>query len=45
MSAANLAETANAIAAGGKDIVAADETFPTIKKRLQRISTENNRRN
>ncbi len=47
MSAANLAETANAIVADGKGILAADESFPTIKKRFDQISvesTEENRR-
>ncbi len=47
MTAANLADTANAIVADGKGILAADESFPTIKKRFDQISidsTEENRR-
>ncbi len=47
MTAANLAETANAIVADGKGILAADESFPTIKKRFEQIaidSTEEIRR-
>ena len=42
-----LAETAQAIVADGKGILAADESFPTIKKRFDPLgieSTEDNRR-
>ena len=42
-----LAETAQAIVAPGKGILAADESSPTIKKRFDTInveSTEENRR-
>ena len=44
---ASLAETAQAIVADGKGILAADESFPTIKKRFDPLgieSTEDNRR-
>ncbi len=47
MTAASLAETAKAIVADGKGILAADESFPTIKKRFDPLgieSTEDNRR-
>ena len=47
MTAANLAETAKAIVADGKGILAADESTGTIKKRFDQISlesTEENRR-
>ncbi|MGF1609047.1 MAG: class I fructose-bisphosphate aldolase [Kiloniellales bacterium] len=47
MTAASLAETAQAIVAEGKGILAADESSPTIKKRFDSISiesTEENRR-
>ena len=43
----NLSETANALVADGKGILAADESSPTIKKRFDSIgveSTEENRR-
>ncbi|MEE9165874.1 MAG: class I fructose-bisphosphate aldolase [Candidatus Neomarinimicrobiota bacterium] len=44
----NLKETARAMVASGKGILAADESFPTIKKRFDQIgveSTEESRRN
>src|SRR3546814_17898955 len=47
MSSAALAETAKALVADGKGILAADESSPTIKKRFDSIkiaSTEENRR-
>ncbi len=47
MTTANLNETAKAIVADGKGILAADESSPTIKKRFDSIgieSTEENRR-
>ncbi|NIA70505.1 fructose-bisphosphate aldolase class I [Pelagibius litoralis] len=47
MTSAKLAETANALVADGKGILAADESSPTIKKRFDGIkiaSTEENRR-
>ncbi len=47
MSGANLQETARALVADGKGILAADESSPTIKKRFDSInvdSTEANRR-
>ncbi|HIP77403.1 MAG TPA: fructose-bisphosphate aldolase class I, partial [Kiloniellaceae bacterium] len=47
MTSAQLADTANALVADGKGILAADESSPTIKKRFDSIqieSTEENRR-
>jgi fructose-bisphosphate aldolase class I len=47
MTTANLSETAKALVAEGKGILAADESSPTIKKRFDSIgaeSTEENRR-
>ena len=47
MTSAALAETAQALVADGKGILAADESSPTIKKRFDSIkiaSTEENRR-
>ena len=47
MTTANLSETARALVAEGKGILAADESSPTIKKRFDSIgveSTEENRR-
>jgi fructose-bisphosphate aldolase, class I len=47
MATQSLAETARALVAPGKGILAADESPPTIEKRFQKInieSTENNRR-
>ncbi len=47
MTAGQLAETAEALVAPGKGILAADESSPTIKKRFDQIgieSTEGNRR-
>src|SRR3546814_10551204 len=47
MSSAALSETAQALVADGKGILAADESSPTIKKRFDSIkiaSTEENRR-
>lgn len=47
MTSKKLAETANALVANGKGILAADESSPTIKKRFDSIklaSTEKNRR-
>ena len=45
MTAASLAETAEAIVADGKGILAADESFPTIKKRFDPIGVESNEDN
>ena len=48
MDTESLIETANAIVAKGKGILAADESSPTIKRRFESIaveSTEDNRRN
>ena len=47
MATQSLAETARALVAPGKGILAADESPPTIEKRFQKInveSTEDNRR-
>ena len=47
MDTSKLIETANAIVADGRGILAADESSPTIKKRFDSIgaeSTEANRR-
>jgi fructose-bisphosphate aldolase class I len=43
--AAELIETARAIAAPGKGILAADESTGTIGQRFQKISVENNEDN
>ena len=40
MSEASLQETARALVADGKGILAADESTPTIKKRFDSISVE-----
>ncbi len=45
MTSAQLADTANALVADGKGILAADESSPTIKKRFDSIQIESNEEN